>query len=328
MGSLVLLEAGLHLVSLFTTVPRWTPRVGADLVMPEAWKRKRVHIEGTVSAYYWHGHLHLHNHDDMRLIGDFPPKRPGIFRIIVLGDSLTFGKGIAQEDTYPAVLERHLGGRFQVEVLNLGAEGRHSEDVYRILQGKLPLLQPDLVVYGVCLNNFLPSRVGQYETTPRLTVPVPFKSRFIRHTLLGYLLERKYDALLIRLGIRDDFLGDILRDFNGYQVRFGRDVKAMNKLVLQARLPPLVAMVLDQYLDPTGKSFAVGQVAEKLLTEGGIRVIPSEPYIRQHAGHMRDWRVSPWEGHPNEWANRVYATELARGLEPLPALRPYCRAGC
>src|SRR3974377_2006552 len=29
MGSLVLLEAGLHLLSLFTTVPRWTPRVGA-----------------------------------------------------------------------------------------------------------------------------------------------------------------------------------------------------------------------------------------------------------------------------------------------------------
>ncbi|HWT80952.1 MAG TPA: hypothetical protein VN648_19355, partial [Candidatus Methylomirabilis sp.] len=109
-------------------------------------------------------------------------------------------------------------------------------------------------------------------------------------------------------------------------VRFGRDVKAMNALVLQAGLPPLAAMVLDNYLDPTGKSFAVGQVAERLMAAGGIHVIPSEPYIRQHAGHMQDWRVSPWEGHPNEQANRVYATEFARGLEQLPALQPYRRA--
>ncbi|HWU40243.1 MAG TPA: hypothetical protein VN203_21560, partial [Candidatus Acidoferrum sp.] len=47
MGSLVVLEAGLHFLSLFTTVPRWAPRVGTDLVMPEAWKRRRIHIEGT-----------------------------------------------------------------------------------------------------------------------------------------------------------------------------------------------------------------------------------------------------------------------------------------
>ena len=328
LGALVLLEAGLHLLSLFTTVPRWAPRVGADLVMPEAWKRQWVHIEGTRAAYYWHGHLHVYNRDKMRLIGDFPPKRPGVFRIMALGDSLTFGPGIAQKDTYPAVLERHLGERFRAEVLNLGVEGYHTEDVHRVLQKKLPVLQPDLVLYGVFFNNFLPSRVGQYETTPRCAVPVPYKSHFIQQTLLGYLLERKYDALLIRLGIRDDLFGDILRDFAGYQVRFARDVRAMNDLILQAGLPPLVAMVLDNYLDPTGKSFAVGRVAERLLTQGGIRVIPSEPYIRQHAGHMQDWRVSPWEGHPNEQANRVYATEFARVLEQLPALRPYCRAGC
>ncbi|HWT81887.1 MAG TPA: GDSL-type esterase/lipase family protein, partial [Candidatus Methylomirabilis sp.] len=273
MGSLVLLEAGLHLLSLFTTVPRWAPRIRTDLVMPEAWKLKREHIEGAVSAYYWHGHLHVHNHDDMRLIGDFPPKRPGIFRIMVVGDSLTFGTGIAQEDTYSAVLERYLGERFRVEVLNLGVEGAQSEDVYRILREKLPILSPDLVVYGMCLNDFLPSGVPQYETTPRLTLPVPFKHRFRRHTLLGFLLDRKYDALLIRLGIRDDFLGDILRDLSGYQVRFARDVKAMNDLVLRAGLPPLVAMVLDQYLDPDGKGSAVGQVAEKLMAAGGIQVV-------------------------------------------------------
>jgi hypothetical protein len=323
MGSLVVLEAALQLLALFTTVPRWAPRVGADLVMPEAWKLQRIHLEGTKSAYYWQGHLHVRNHDNMRLIDDFPPKWPGIFRVIVLGDSLTYGKGIAQEDTYPAVIERELGKQFRVEVLNLGVEGAQSEDIYRILRDKSPVLRPDLVVYGACLNDFLPSGVGQYESTPRLTVPVPFKHRFRRHTLFGYLLDRRYDALLIHLGIRDDFLGDILRNFDGYQVRFGRDVKAMNDLVIRAGLPPMVAMVLDQFPDPKGKGFAVGQVAERLMSAAGIRVIPSEGYIRQNEGRTLDWRVSPWELHPNEKANRVFAAEITRVLEQLPELQPY-----
>ena len=323
MGSFVVMEAALHLLALFTTVPRWAPRVGAGLVMPEEWKFKRTHIEGATSAYYWQGHLHVRNHDNMRLVGDFPPKRPGIFRIIVLGDSLTYGKGIAQEDTYPAVIGRELGKRFRVEVLNVGVEAVQSEDIYRILRDKLPILRPDLVVYGVCLNDFLPSGVGQYESTPRLTVPVPFKARFRRHTLLGYLLDRKYDALLIRLGIRDDFLGDILRNFGDYQARFAGDVKAMNDLVMHSGLPPMVAMVLDQFLDTKGKGFAVGQVAERLMSAAGIQVIPSEGYIRQNEGRTLEWRVSPWEGHPNEKANRVFAAEITRVLEQLPQLQPY-----
>ncbi len=323
MGSLVVLEAALHLLAIFTTVPRWAPGIGADLIMPEAWKAKRVHLEGAKSAYYWQGHLHVRNQDNMRIIGDWPPKRAGIYRIIVLGDSLTYGKGIAVEDTYPAVVERELGKRFRVEVLNLGVEGAESEDIYRILRDKLPVLQPDLVVYGVCLNDFLPSGVGQYKSTPRLTVPVPFKHRFRRHTLLGYLLDRNYDSLLIRLGIRDDFLGDILRNFGDYQVRFGHDVKVMNDLVIHAGLPPMVAMILYQFPDPKGKGFAVAQVAERLMSAAGIRVIPSEGYIRQNEGHTQEWRVSPWEGHPNEKANRIYAAEITRVLEQLPELQPY-----
>ncbi|HWT81888.1 MAG TPA: hypothetical protein VN648_24115, partial [Candidatus Methylomirabilis sp.] len=35
---------------------------------------------------------------------------------------------------------------------------------------------------------------------------------------------------------------------------------------------------------------------------------------------------SPWEGHPNERSNQVYAAEFLRVLERLPALQPYRRA--
>jgi len=48
-----------------------------------------------------------------------------------------------------------------VEVINLGAPGLQSEDVLQVLKKFHPVLKPDLVVYGICLNDFLESMQGQ-----------------------------------------------------------------------------------------------------------------------------------------------------------------------
>ncbi|MBI4572076.1 MAG: hypothetical protein HY713_02165 [candidate division NC10 bacterium] len=319
----VFIEAALQLLSRLQDPAK---RSGAlnTLAMPAAWERRPVEIEGAKYAYYWHNILHVHNRDNMRLTGEFPRKRPGTFRVIALGDSLTYGYGIAQEDTYPSVLERELSRLFRIEVLNLGRARAQSEDVYKILQRHLPILHPDLVFYGVCLNDFLPSNVGEYASNRAYEVPLPYKEHFIRTTLTGKLLEKQYDALLMRWGLRVDFLTDILRDFGGYQTRFARDVKAMNAHVRSEGLPPVVAMVLDQFPTTKGKRYEIIQAAEKHLRDAGMRVVPGK-YIRRNDGRT-DWSVSPWEGHPNEKANRVFAHEIAEVLKDLPELRPYRRS--
>jgi hypothetical protein len=69
------------------------------LTIPEEWKRRPEQVHGAWVAYTWHGKLHVYNGDLMRLIGRFPPRKEGTFRVMVLGDSLTYGHGIAEEDT-------------------------------------------------------------------------------------------------------------------------------------------------------------------------------------------------------------------------------------
>jgi lysophospholipase L1-like esterase len=322
MFSVALIEAGLQL-------SRWFSNSGGEaevlhaLAIPREREKRNVRIAGADYAYYWHGHLHVHNRDSMRVQGDFPPRRPGTFRIIVLGDSLTYGYGIAEQDTYPRVLEALLSDTFRIEVLNLGVSGAQSEDMYKTLEQKQPVLQPDLVIYGMCLNDFLPSRVGEYASNRAYQVPLPHKEHFIKKTLTGKLLEQRYDALLMRWGLRADFLTDIWRDFNGYQTRFAQDVKAMNAFVRQRGLPPIVAMVLDQYPSNTRQRREIVLAAEKHLAAAGIRVVPSD-YIRRNDGR-KDWKVSPWEGHPNEKANKVFAEEFAKVVGELPELQSYRR---
>jgi len=75
-------------------------------------------------------------------------------RIVVLGDSLTFGNNLAEEDTYCAQLERMFAGQGRaVEVCNLGVAGYDTLQEARVFERRGAALAPDLVVLGFCVND-------------------------------------------------------------------------------------------------------------------------------------------------------------------------------
>jgi hypothetical protein len=133
----------------------------------------------------------------------------------------------------------------------------------------------------------------------------------------------RYDAALRRLGLRVDFYDHILEDFQGYQQRFAVDVQAMNDLVRAAGLPPPIALALDQYPDYGGRGYRIAQSAEAHLGRAGFEVIPTEDYFRRY--HRQIMGISPWEGHPDERANFIWATMIARVLRNRDDLQPFRR---
>jgi len=294
------------------------------LTMPHEFKRRDVRIEGAIRAYYWHNILHVFNQHDMRLVGEFRPKRPDTFRVMVVGDSLTYGQGVPADATYSALLEADLGKTYRIEVLNLGRCGDQSEDVLRIVKEFLPKLKPDLVIYGVCLNDFLPSGKGEYQNNLAWSISFPFQQHFTENTRLGGFLAKKYDDALIALGLRADFVTDILRGFQGYQTRFGRDVKEMNDVVVAAGLTPVTTLVLNHLLG-TNKSaqrgYEIMAIAERLLAEAGMQIVPSKGYVEANRG--KAFMVSEWEGHPDPEAHRIFANELRPYVERAPGLEKY-----
>jgi hypothetical protein len=323
MLGLTLFEAFLAVIA--TTHQGDTPGTGLSaLTMPEEFKRRDVRIEGTIRAYYWHNVLHVFNRDDMRLVGEFRPKRPDTFRVMVVGDSLTYGQGVPAEATYSALLEESLGKTYRIEVLNLGRCGDQSEDVLKIVKKFLPKLKPDLVIYGMCLNDFLPSGKGEYENNLAWSVWFPLQKHFTEKTRLGGFLAKKYDDLLISWGIRADFVTDILRGFRGCQRRFARDVKEMNDVVVAAGLPPVTVLVLNHLLGrhkAGQQGVEIMAIAERLLGEAGMQVVPSKGYIEAHRG--KSMMVSDWEGHPNAACHAIFANELRPYVERTPGLEKF-----
>jgi len=94
-------------------------------------------------------------YNSSRFRGDeIGPRRSGVRRVMVLGDSFTEGQGVKEDDTYPRVLGRLLEsaepGRWAV--FNCG---RRATDFPALLEvfGDVLALDPDLVVYGMVLND-------------------------------------------------------------------------------------------------------------------------------------------------------------------------------
>ena len=94
------------------------------------------------------------NADGMRDRAHDVENKDGAHRIVCLGDSVTFGQGVAQHETYPFLLEALLKQRgLNAEVFNIAVSGwstRQQVTAYREIARRY---RPDQVFLGFCLND-------------------------------------------------------------------------------------------------------------------------------------------------------------------------------
>jgi hypothetical protein len=139
----------------------------------------------------------------------------------------------------------------------------------------------------------------------RFPIPEAIKRLFSERTFLGRFVSEAYNNILMKLGLRNDFFADVLKDFKNYRTRFARDVRDMNHFVLERGLPPIVAMVLNQCPFLNSRGYQLAMAAEQHLTNAGMTVIPTEEYYKKY--DKQPMSVSPWEGHPNAKAHKIFA---------------------
>lgn len=124
---------------------------------------------------YWYNRPNLQDHTDVtdpaprttnthgfRMTREVDTPRPdGEYRIFTMGDSSAFGLGVRDEETFPAVLERHLAARADRPVLSINtACPGHTSAQGRILLDRHGVeMEPDLIVWAYnndpCLDTAL-----------------------------------------------------------------------------------------------------------------------------------------------------------------------------
>ena len=87
------------------------------------------------------------------------PKPADVTRIVVVGDSMTFGWGVESTEAYGKVAERRLGEQrpeSTIEVINMGRPGANPADYLRYVRQYACQLAPDVIVIGFVVGNDCP----------------------------------------------------------------------------------------------------------------------------------------------------------------------------
>ncbi len=157
-----------------------------------------------------------------------PTFAEGELRVVCVGDSCTFGKGVREEDSWPRQLESVLREEDRdVLVFNLGINGASGRTYQALVEEHAGELRPDVVIVGYNLNDFP-------NTIQAVDVKV-FKERSLRRC--------------VPQGVRDA-LGRLALYRKARQVyydaRKARDWKAAEATALRAEKPALDPSVWEQ----------------------------------------------------------------------------------
>lgn len=290
--------------------------------------------------YTW-GHKVVNNRLGFRQRDFQTPKPQGVCRIMVLGDSLTWGAGLAEQQRYSdrleALLRRRHGGR-PIEVLNFGVSGGPTTQERDILREHVDAVDPDLVVVGFCLND--PQPRGQDYSVERERYKVLYEVvRRIGH--LGFrrssaLFYKRLSGALENAGLVPAWQVSLQRAYEPESPEWRDFVQALadvRAICDRRRLPPPVFALLNQGTSATrptdyGRPDAELQLylrwyarAEEAARAAGMVAVD---FTEEFARELTDepLAVNALDTHPSARCNAVYARKLAEVVDPLlaPAL--------
>lgn len=256
-------------------------------------------------------------------------------RVLILGDSLTYGPYLPYRVTYPSVLERELNGGRQDgkhRVYALTKTGISIFDLRDYLAKHGKLVSPDLVVYGFCHNDVKQGSMGKgiRRSRVRKSLRLGQGIRYLRAIGLenvARLTDAGSDVILQRLGFyphwTEEFFETYYTSESARWKKFTETLGEVRSLTEQVTNIPPVFMALNYGIytdrpsdysnpDPVLKTFiAMYRRAKEEAKRQGFLVLDFEEEMRTQFAD-RPTAVMPHDAHPNAELHSVYGRKLAR----------------
>ena len=294
------------------------------------------------SGYAWGTQVEINAHGHRGRIGS-PGPFAG-FRIIVLGDSITFGIFLPLEATYAYQMQEMLDkSASEYEVLNFGVGGYDTLQEVALLEERGLTDKPNLVVVGFCLNDAgivglnleYIERVQKYQSNPifsssRLAQFV--LEKLDRMRIAGWMKEknqpevfaRDYQGKIVPIADDEHELRELMRrvpeDYpsNWYrsELRVGRLRYAFERLAALAERErfSVVILIVPWLVGHAANSYP-HQLAHEIVKLEARRVGFDVLEVVQDfmAAGMDGLRIRKTDrAHPNERGHRIIAEKLVR----------------
>jgi len=251
---------------------------------------------------------------------DRPAKRPGSKRVLVIGDSYTWGYAVAEEEAYPQVAERLIEerGRPDIEVINGGIPDYNSRQERKLLEQLLPIYQPDQVFLAYVVN----------DAEPSTAMPTPPEEAY-RHSRSWFLTEvadrlnRRLFRRRILPSAKDNPGSNYFEGFEAGSVKW-RDsreaIREMRDLCSTTGIPFTVLMMPD-FTQNFDDRYPYRTIHDAVASWGRELNIPTFDLLTIFLGQDHQLLWVQWDWHPNAEAHRQIAEFLvARILENFRSL--------
>jgi lysophospholipase L1-like esterase len=247
---------------------------------------------------------------------EIPPKQADRYRIAVVGDSITWGQGVAARDRYSDRLGELLGPRY--EVFNFGEPGAHDhmDQLARSLS-----TSPDFVLLQLYITAF---------ETPEMVRPRPYPllpealDRVLEPSSMLYdLLNIQWSRLQQELGLVESYDHYLTRHLSDPNSAASRDAfGAIRNFVGRARrtgVPTgIVTFPAVDAMGANGAGYPFGFLHERIAALCAAEQIPCLDLLPAFSkiDDPRTMWVSPFDAHPNAATNRRVAYELVVRFSP------------
>lgn len=291
-------------------------------------------FEATLSSAEYETRINT-NSEGFRDVEHEVNKPAGVYRILVVGDSFTYGIGVEADETYPKVMERILNERrtdkgLEYEVFNLSAPAIGTLQEIEIIKYGLKY-NPDLILLGMLVENRWAQRGNDlcdnfaywHELRKKESsegVPTHFASHFnsqwidylnalhrlmVQHSDLYYHLMTKKGTNLRRFFVK--FRENKNQDELDRAWKITRDALRNAKAIVHDRGLRLAVLYIPFSSDIQSQSNETRDILVEWSQESGINLLDLSEVLRKN--HDKDLYYQA-DGHWRSLAHRLSAEAI------------------
>jgi lysophospholipase L1-like esterase len=247
---------------------------------------------------------------------DYEVTKPaGTTRVLVLGDSFTFGGGIKDpEHTWPRLMEKTLRQEFPahtIEVINAARRGATTTEVAEMLEKKGLAYQPDVIVYAINMNDIETNADKQQLSANSQIFKNPTWQRAVQKYYLAYALQQLLRGVT-KQATNDEYLRNLYSSTEHQQ----NQLAAFQHIQELSGDRPIIIGILpnapqDGHVTLQPQRDQLNQALNSLNLKS-IDLVTNLP-----AQNPPDYRVSFFDYHPKESIHRFFADRFAQATIPV-----------
>jgi len=253
-------------------------------------------------------------------------KQPGVFRILILGDSQTVGQGIENlEDTWPKKLETLLNTNLpekRFEIINSAFQGWNTDtQLYELFENGF-LFNPDLVLLGFYLNDTpIPTNFDCSDADKDILKPITQYLPFSKQSQLINFLNFRLNRLKEKFKIKKTYSDCLNKRYEsrGWEMEkvfldtMVKGIRAKGSHLMTAIIPTFYKL---------GENYPFQNIHSKIGAWFKKNETPTidlwkESFYGMEASQLI---ISPKDRHLNKKAAKIIAETLYKKLEPLKKL--------